>query len=81
MVGLSERSGWPVRRVRTLIELMVLLVGWLMGAPIGVGTILFALGIGPAVQWGMRLCGVLDEPSANSQQASGVPLPVPNSDL
>lgn len=64
MVGLSERTGWPVRRVRTLIELVVLLFGWLMGGTIGVGTLLFAFGIGPSVQWGMRICGVLDAPAA-----------------
>lgn len=73
MVGLSNRTGWQVRRVRTLIELVVLFFGWLMGAPIGFGTILFALGIGPAVQWGMRLCGVLDERPEVSPQLSGVP--------
>ncbi len=60
MVGLSQHTGWPVRRVRTLIEVFVLFCGWLMGGPIGIGTILFAFGIGPAVQWGLRLCGVLD---------------------
>ncbi len=58
MLGVSERTGWPVGRVRTLIELVVLGLGWAMGATIGVGTLLFALGIGPAVQWGLRVCGV-----------------------
>lgn len=60
MVGLSDRTGWPVSRTRTAIELVVLGFGWLMGAPIGVGTLLFALGIGPAAQWSMYLCGVVD---------------------
>lgn len=60
MVGLSQQTGWPIRRVRMLIEIAVLGCGWLMGGPIGVGTIMFALGIGPAVQWGLQLCGVLD---------------------
>ncbi len=59
MIAVSQIVGWPVRRVRTLIELTVLLLGWLMGATIGVGTLLFALGIGPAVQWGLRVCGVI----------------------
>ncbi len=58
MLGVSERTGWPVGRVRTLIELIVLALGWAMGATIGVGTLLFAFGIGPAVQWGLRVCGV-----------------------
>jgi uncharacterized protein len=59
MIGLSERSGWPVRRVRTLVELAVLAAGWSMGGRVGVGTILFAFTVGPAMQWGMQLGGVL----------------------
>lgn len=59
MIGLSERSGWPVRRVRTLVELVVLAAGWAMGGRVGVGTILFAFTVGPAMQWGMQLGGVL----------------------
>lgn len=57
MIGVAERTGWPVRRVRTGIELSVLLLGWLMGARLGVGTILFALGVGPATEWGLRVFG------------------------
>jgi hypothetical protein len=64
MLGLHQRTGWPVRRVRTLIELAVLGLGMLMGGTIGVGTLLFAFGIGPAVQWGLRVCGVLNEAPA-----------------
>jgi uncharacterized protein len=59
MIGLSERSGWSVRRVRTLVELAVLAAGWLMGGRVGVGTILFAFSVGPSMQWGMQLGGVL----------------------
>jgi uncharacterized protein len=59
MIGLSERSGWPVRRVRTLVELAVLAAGWAMGGRVGIGTILFAFTVGPAMQWGMQLGGVL----------------------
>jgi len=58
MIGLSERTGWPVRRVRTGIEITVLAAGWGMGALIGVGTLLFALGAGPAMEWGLKLFGV-----------------------
>lgn len=57
MIGLSERTGWPVRRIRTLLELLVLAGGWLLGAPIGLGTLIFAFGIGPAVQWAIQLFG------------------------
>lgn len=61
MLGLHQRTGWPVRRVRTLIELLVLGVGVLMGGTIGIGTLIYALGIGPAAQWGLRICGALEE--------------------
>lgn len=59
MVLLSLRTGWPIRRIRTLIELAVLLLGWLMGGVVGVGTVIIALTIGPSVQWGLRLFGAL----------------------
>jgi uncharacterized membrane protein YczE len=61
MIGVSQRTGWPVSRVRTSIELVVLFCGWMMGGMIGIGTLLFAFGIGPAVQWGLRVCGALDD--------------------
>ena len=59
MLGISHHSGWPAGRVRTLIELTVLVAGWLLGGSIGVGTVLFTLGIGPSVQWGLRSFGVI----------------------
>ena len=48
MTGLARR-GWPVGVARTTIEVMVLVVGWLLGGTVGVGTVVFALGIGPLV--------------------------------
>jgi len=54
MTGLSRRTGWPLRRVRTGIELVVLAAGWLMGGTVGVGTVLYALSIGPLVQFFLR---------------------------
>ena len=55
ILGLSARTRFSVRAVRTAVELSALLLGWAMGAPVGVGTLLFAFGIGPAMQWGMRI--------------------------
>ncbi|CAH0181218.1 YczE/YyaS/YitT family protein [Microbacterium foliorum] len=51
MTGLVRRTGWPVWLVRTLIEGSVLLIGFLLGGPVGVGTVLFAFGVGPLVGW------------------------------
>jgi uncharacterized protein len=50
MVALHERTGWPVGSCRALLEVSVLVVGAALGGPVGVGTVLFALGIGPGVQ-------------------------------
>ncbi len=50
MTGIHRRFGWSIRRARTAIELTVLLLGFLLGGTIGVGTVVFALGIGPLVQ-------------------------------
>jgi uncharacterized protein len=59
MLGLSLRHGWPVRRVRTAIEVTALTAGWAMGGAIGVGTVLFAIASGPATQLGLQLFGVI----------------------
>jgi uncharacterized membrane protein YczE len=50
MTGIHRRFGWSIRRARTAIELTVLGVAWLLGGTIGIGTIVFAFGIGPVVQ-------------------------------
>lgn len=55
MTGLHLRFGWSIRRARTGIELVVLLLGFLAGGTVGIGTVLFALGIGPLVQLALRV--------------------------
>jgi uncharacterized membrane protein YczE len=49
MTGLNEKTGIRVGRVRTMIEVVVLAMGWLLGGVVGVGTLLFALLIGQSV--------------------------------
>lgn len=46
MTGIAGRTGWPIKIVRTGIELSVLAAGWLMGGTVGLGTVLYALTIG-----------------------------------
>lgn len=48
MTGIAKR-GLPIGAVRTGIELAVLAIGWLLGGTVGIGTLLFAFGIGPIV--------------------------------
>lgn len=50
MTGLARRTGWSVRTSRTGIEIVVLATGWLLGGSVGVGTVVYALAIGPLVQ-------------------------------
>lgn len=50
MTGLHARTGWSLRGIRTAIEVSVLLIGWMMGGKFGVGTVLYALTIGPLIQ-------------------------------
>jgi uncharacterized membrane protein YczE len=55
MTGIHHRFGIPVARVRLGIEVSVLILGWLLGGTVGLGTVVFALLIGPSVGWGLRL--------------------------
>jgi uncharacterized membrane protein YczE len=55
MTGLVVRTGLSVRLVRTAIEATVLAVGWLLGGTVGVGTVVYAFGIGPLVQFFVRI--------------------------
>jgi uncharacterized membrane protein YczE len=70
MTGLVRRTGWSVRVVRTSIELGVVVTGWLLGGVVGVGTIAYALAIGPLVQVMLpRLIVELSETEAGAQPA------------
>jgi uncharacterized membrane protein YczE len=51
MTGIHERTGWPIWVGRTGIEVTVLAIGWLLGGNVGIGTVLFAVLVGP-------LCGI-----------------------
>jgi uncharacterized membrane protein YczE len=50
MTGLARRTGWSLRLVRTLLEVGVVALGLVLGGSVGLGTILFAVGIGPVAQ-------------------------------
>lgn len=50
MIGICERTDWKIGTVRSLLEITVCLLGWLMGGTVGIGTLLFAFGIGWVVQ-------------------------------
>jgi uncharacterized membrane protein YczE len=62
MTGLVRRTGWKVRHVRTGIELAVLAVGWALGGTVGVGTVLFAVAIGPLVHVFLPMFTIRENP-------------------
>lgn len=64
MTGFARRTGGSLRFIRTSIEITVLALGWLLGGTVGVGTVLYALAIGPLVQLFMPWCVVVVEPPA-----------------
>ena len=58
MLALHRTTSLSIRLGRAIIEIIVVVVGWLLGGPLGIGTLVFALLIGPAVQWAFRLFNV-----------------------
>lgn len=59
-LALAKLLSITVRRARTLVEIVALSSGWLLGGSVGVGTVVFALAIGPLMQWGLRLFREVD---------------------
>ncbi len=55
MIGLQKVSNLPIATVRAFIEISVVSFGWYLGGTVGIGTLLFAFGIGPAVALGLYL--------------------------
>ncbi|MEJ2412055.1 MAG: hypothetical protein P8Y34_03535 [Anaerolineales bacterium] len=55
MLAVSRISGRSVRLSRAVIEILVVGVGWILDGPVGIGTLLFALAIGPLVQFFFKL--------------------------
>ena len=55
MTGLQRVTQYPIAWVRVCIEVSVVGAGWILGGTVGVGTLLFAFGIGPAVAFGLHL--------------------------
>jgi uncharacterized membrane protein YczE len=56
MLALTQMTGWKVQYVRALMEILVLLAGWLLGGPVFIGTLLFCFGIGSIVGLTLPVC-------------------------
>ncbi len=80
MTGAHARFGFPIWAVRGAIELTVLTIGWLLGGNVGLGTVAFALLIGPMVHVTLpRLRVPLPSDAADSRTAPGAAAPAPTS--
>ena len=58
MLAIKRTTGLSLRVARGCIEVTVVTIGWLLGGPAGIGTLVFALLVGPSVQWGFKLLKV-----------------------
>ena len=57
MIGLQKVTNLPIAAVRATLEITVVAVGWYLGGTVGIGTLLFAFGIGPCIALGLYLVG------------------------
>lgn len=75
MTGLARRTGWSIRSVRTALEVGVLTIGVALGGTAGIGTAVFAFGVGPATQFFLRhLIVPLAHPHPNPSTTSRTPV-------
>tara|TARA_B100001559_G_C16412000_1_gene580804 strand:- start:483 stop:1130 length:648 start_codon:yes stop_codon:yes gene_type:complete len=57
MTGLQRKTNFPIAAVRAFLEISVVSIGWYLGGTAGIGTLLFAFGVGPAVALGLFIVG------------------------
>ncbi|MET9791274.1 hypothetical protein [Streptomyces canus] len=73
MTGLHRRTGRSIRLMRTAIEVAVVVTGFVLGGTIGVGTVLYAVSIGPLAQLFLRVFAVLPASEGSTVVATGQP--------
>jgi len=71
MLGVKRTTGWSLRLARGSIEVIVVLLGWLLGGPIGIGTVIFAFLIGFSIQWGFKIFNVEPHRVVEAEPAQG----------
>lgn len=73
MTGLHRVTGRSIRLVRTAIEVSVVATGFVLGGSVGVGTVAYALAIGPLAQLFLRVFAISDEENGSTVVAGGTP--------
>jgi uncharacterized membrane protein YczE len=71
MLAIKRKTGASIRLARGVIEVTVVLVGWLLGGPAGIGTVVFAILVGPSVQLGFKLFKVQPHRELDSEVEDG----------
>ena len=69
MLAVQRVSGLSLRVARGSIEVSVFILGWILGGPAGIGTVVFAILIGPAVHWAFRIFNVQPHRTLQDEQA------------
>ena len=57
MTGIQRKTNFPIAAVRAFLEIAAVSIGWYLGGTVGIGTLLFAFGVGPAVALGLFIVG------------------------
>jgi uncharacterized membrane protein YczE len=72
MLAIKRITGISIRAARAIIEVTVVTIGWLLGGPAGVGTVVYALLVGPAVQLGFKVFKVQPHKPIEPEVIAGV---------
>ena len=72
MLAIKRITGISIRAARAIIEVTVVTIGWFLGGPAGVGTVVYALLVGPAVQWGFKIFKVQPHKPVEPEVEAGV---------
>lgn len=73
MTGMNTRLGWPIWTCRAVVEISVLAVGWVLGGTVGIGTLLFAVLIGPLVHLALPLLDTRRERRGAAHRRAAAP--------
>jgi len=72
MLAVKRTTGVSIRVARGVIEITVVTIGWLLGGPAGIGTLIYALLVGPSVQWGFKLFNIHPHRPLEPQVEAGI---------
>jgi uncharacterized membrane protein YczE len=72
MLAVKRTTGLSLRMARAVIEVTVVAIGWMLGGPAGIGTVVFALLIGPSVQWGFKIFNVQPHKPVEPEVIAGI---------